>query len=51
MEYAMYLLAQFRERAAYPMLVKLFSTPGDVCFDVAGDLVTEDSVRGLYVAE
>ncbi len=35
--YAMYLLTQFRERAAYPMLVKLFSTPGEVCFDVAGD--------------
>ena len=45
--YAMYLLAQFRERAAYPMLVKLFSTPGDVCFDVAGDLVTEDLYRIL----
>ncbi|RKT42996.1 DUF1186 domain-containing protein [Thiocapsa rosea] len=45
--YAMYLLAQFRERAAYPMLVKLFSTPGEVCFDVAGDLVTEDLDRIL----
>ena len=33
--YAMYLLAQFRERAAYPMLVRLLSTPGQVCFDVS----------------
>ena len=45
--YAMYLLAQFRERAAYPLLVKLFSTPGDLCFDVAGDMVTEDLYRVL----
>ncbi len=45
--YAMYLLAQFRERAAYPILVKLFSTPGEVCFDVAGDVVTEDLDRIL----
>jgi hypothetical protein len=45
--YAMYLLAQFRERSAYPLLVKLFSTPGDLCFDVAGDMVTEDLYRVL----
>jgi hypothetical protein len=31
--YAMYLLAQFRERAAYPLLVEFFSTPGDLCVD------------------
>ncbi|UHD17880.1 DUF1186 domain-containing protein [Thiocapsa bogorovii] len=45
--YAMYLLAQFRERAAYPMLVKLFSVPGEVCFDLTGNLVTEDLDRIL----
>jgi hypothetical protein len=45
--YAIHLLAQFRERAAYPLLVKLFSTPGELCFDVAGDLVTEDLDRVL----
>lgn len=45
--YAMYLLAQFQERAAYPLLVKLFSTPGEVCFDLAGDVVTEDLDRIL----
>lgn len=32
--YAMYLPAQFQEQAAYPMLVQIFSTPGEVCFDV-----------------
>ncbi|NEX20161.1 DUF1186 domain-containing protein [Thiorhodococcus mannitoliphagus] len=45
--YAIFLLAQFRERAAYPMLVKLLSAPGDLCFDVIGDTVTEDLDRIL----
>jgi hypothetical protein len=45
--YAMYLLAQFREQAAYPLLVKFFSTPGDLCLDTTGDLVTEDLARIL----
>ncbi len=40
--FAMYLLAQFREQAAYPLLVRLFSNPGEIAFDVAGDVVTED---------
>jgi hypothetical protein len=39
--YAMFLLAQFREQAAYPLLAKFFSTPGDLCLDTTGDLVTE----------
>jgi hypothetical protein len=39
--YATFLLAQFREQAAYPLLVKFFSTPGDLCLDTTGDLVTE----------
>lgn len=45
--YAMYLLAQFREQGAYPLLVKFFSTPGDLCLDTTGDLVTEDLGRIL----
>jgi hypothetical protein len=45
--YAVYLPAQFQEQAAYPMLVQIFSTPGEVCFDVAGDTVTEDLDRIL----
>ena len=39
--YAMYLLAQFRETRAYPLLVRIFSTPGDLPMDLAGDTVTE----------
>jgi len=40
--YAMYLLAQFREMRAYPLLVRIFSTPGELPMDLAGDVVTED---------
>ncbi len=40
--YAMYLLAQFREPTAYPLLVKFFSTPGELALDLTGDVVTED---------
>jgi hypothetical protein len=40
--YAMFLLAQFREKRAYPLLVQIFSTPGDTAFDLAGDVVTEN---------
>ena len=40
--YAMYLLAQFRETRAYPLLVRIFSTPGELPMALAGDVVTED---------
>jgi hypothetical protein len=40
--YAMYLLAEFREPRAYPLLVKVFSVPGEVPFELAGDVVTQD---------
>jgi Protein of unknown function (DUF1186)/SEC-C motif len=40
--YAMYLLAQFREPRAYPLLVQIFSAPGELAFDLAGDIVTDD---------
>jgi hypothetical protein len=40
--YAMYLLAQFREPRAYPLLVKIFSAPGRVPFELAGSVVTQD---------
>ena len=43
--YAMYLLAQFREKRAYPLLVKFFSLPYEVLIDLAGDIVTEDLDR------
>jgi hypothetical protein len=39
--YAFYLLAQFRERRAYPLIVDFFSIPGEVTLDVTGDFVTE----------
>ncbi len=45
--YAMYLLVQFRDQAAYPLLVKFFSRPGEISLDVTGDLVTEDLARIL----
>lgn len=40
--YAMFLLSQFREKRAYEPLVKFFSQPGELPFDLAGDVVTED---------
>ena len=40
--YAMYLLAQFQEPRAYPLLVKIFSAPGEAPFNLAGDVVVQD---------
>ena len=40
--YAMYLLAEFREPRAYPLLIKIFSAPGELPFDLAGSVVTQD---------
>ena len=40
--YAMYLLAQFREPRAYPLIVEFFSIPGDIALDTTGDVATED---------
>ena len=40
--HAMYLLALFRETRAYPLLVRIFSRPGEFPFDLAGDVVTQD---------
>jgi Protein of unknown function (DUF1186)/SEC-C motif len=45
--YAMYLLALFQEPAAYPLLVRIFSRPGEFPFDLAGDVVTQDLGRIL----
>lgn len=39
--FALYLLAQFRETRAYPLAARIFSAPGEVCFDLFGDTVTE----------
>jgi hypothetical protein len=40
--YALYLLALFRETRAYPLLVRIFSRPGEFAFELAGDVVTQD---------
>jgi hypothetical protein len=45
--YAMYLLAQFREKKAFPLVLRLFSLPGDVPAQIAGDVLTEDLSRIL----
>jgi hypothetical protein len=45
--YAMYLLAQFRESRAYPLIVQFFSIPGRTSLDVTGEVVTEDLGRIL----
>ena len=45
--YALYLLSQFREKRAYPFVVKMFSAPGETPFDLAGDTVAEGLNRIL----
>lgn len=40
--HGMYLLAKWREAAAWPVFRRLFSLPSKVNFDLLGDLVTED---------
>ncbi|HWG18900.1 MAG TPA: DUF1186 domain-containing protein [Terracidiphilus sp.] len=39
--YAMYLLAQFRETGAYPLMVRIALLPGDLLDELLGDFVTE----------
>lgn len=45
--FAMYLLAKFREPRAFAPLVKIASTPGEIVFDLMGDIVTQDFARIL----
>jgi hypothetical protein len=40
--YALFLLAQFREAQAYPLLVKLASQPSSAVHSLLGDMLTED---------
>jgi hypothetical protein len=40
--FAMYLLAQFREVRAYPLILKFVSFPGEVILDVTGDVIPQD---------
>jgi len=39
--YALFLLAQFRDRCAYPLVIQLCKLPGDGLYDLIGDMVTE----------
>jgi hypothetical protein len=45
--YALYLVAQFREPAAYEPIVDLFSVPGEAVVDLTEDFVTQDLGRVL----
>lgn len=45
--YAMYLLAQFREKQAYPLIIELISFPGEIPHAILGDVLTEDLSRIL----
>ena len=45
--FALYLLAQFQEQAAYPLVIDLFSTSDEALVDTFGDFVTEDLGRVL----
>ena len=45
--YALYLLAQFREKRAYPLIVNFFSLPAEVSLDITGGVVTDNLYRIL----
>jgi hypothetical protein len=45
--YAMFLLAQFRETRAYPLVVRFASLPGDLLDSLCGDFITEGLGRVL----
>jgi hypothetical protein len=45
--FALFLLAQFREKRAYAPIVKMFSGPGETSYSLAGDTVTNGLNRIL----
>lgn len=45
--YAMYLLAQFREKKAYPVIIDFFSKPDAKALQIVGDMFIEDLGRIL----
>lgn len=45
--FAMFLLAQFREKKAFPIIIDFFSIPGDIPLNISGDVVTEHLGRIL----
>jgi hypothetical protein len=40
--HGLFLLGKWREESAWPVFRKLFSLPGDIGYDLLGDLITED---------
>lgn len=48
--YAMFLLAQFRETRAYPLMVEFMRLPGTLTEDLLSDTITEDADRLLVSA-
>jgi hypothetical protein len=49
--YALFLLAKFREKEAYPLVIKIMSLPDDWPENILGDIITEDLrniVASLY---
>jgi len=45
--YAIFLLAQFRETRAYPLVVRFALLPGDLPDSLSGDFITHDLGRVL----
>ncbi len=45
--FALYLLAQFREKRAYPTILKMFSHPGDISYELVGETVSSGLQRVL----
>jgi Protein of unknown function (DUF1186) len=45
--YATFLLAQFRETRAYPLVIRFASLPGDLLDSLCGDFITDDLGRVL----
>ena len=45
--YALYLLSQFKESKAYPLLIEILSLPGDLPDDLLDDSITEAASRML----
>src|SRR5258707_13173481 len=47
--FATYLLAQFRDRRAYPLLTKILSAPGEAADSLYGDTLT-DSIKNILAS-
>ena len=45
--YALYMLALFREKRAYPLMVRIFSEPGEEILELTGDAVLNNGTQML----